>query len=564
MAKIRARSTEGMHAALTRSAAAWVVDPRVGSGRHYGALFGVVHALCASDESAARALAENPRVVGCAAELAGGTHVLLWWQCLPDPGRPERVVSATAPHEGDAALAREHAALFDVFMNGGWPGIAHDWAHRLGQSTEPHPHLEALYLESFSQEIRALRALGRFDEARDRADDHIGVTSDRFGTELDDGSIDAGESLEATAAWRNSAYVELDDGCFEMAADLLEEVLRITLLHVAEDHPDALNVLFNLARAYMGLEAYEEAIERHQRCFELRRESLGLSHVDTIRSWKTLLDEEAGEDCGSIDALWSVATTSLGPHHPEVIDVLRLRARSQVSDHLDPAAAWRMFDDCIARLEAAPAMDHDALIRVIADMARLHRMEGNFDDALTQYRRLQQAFSDHYGPANPKTIEVGIPIAYVQFDRDQVDEGIAMLQETVDRFEDSDDSPPYWVTGTLDMLADACAEHGQPDRAVAAWRRIMELEEDAEEPDGDIPMKLGTLLAATGAHAEALTLLSDALDAIDEDEHDPAVLIPAMNALAELQPDDPDAAAAWRQRAADVQATWDEEWGDEE
>lgn len=525
----------------------------------YPVLYGVHHALASDDKVSAKRLMDSPQVVGRAALISSTSHVLRWWQCIPDEQRPASMIERVREHEGDLQCAREHEALFHVFMQGGFIEDAHAWARSLGQSTEPFTELEAIYLKSFTYEIDTLRALGRFDEARERSGAHIAVTSDRFGIELEDGSVDCGESMEVTAAWRNSAYVELDDGCFEMASDLLTEVLRIMRKHVGEAHPEALKVLYNLAMAYTGLEAHDEALSLHERCFALRAQSLGLGHIDTIRSWKTLLDEEAEDACGGVEELWEVATLNLGPYHKEVIDILRLRARAKVSEDGDPEAAFALFDACLERLEAAPAMDHDTLIRVLSDRARLFRMQEDYDAACVAYQRLQGAFAGHYGADNPKTIEVGIPIAYVHFDRGCVVEGLSTLEDTVRRFEESENAPAYWLSGTLEMLADAYVEHGKPEDAVAIYRRVIALEDD-DEVDFELRMTLGVLLDDLGWPKEAKELLTLALEGVEDDaECDPDVVIPAMETLAKLLGPHSSRGQALSARVDELIAIWEDD-----
>jgi serine/threonine protein kinase/tetratricopeptide (TPR) repeat protein len=152
-------------------------------------------------------------------------------------------------------------------------------------------------------------------EALDRAAARIG---DRF---RDQPLVEA--AIRATIG---DAYKGL--GVSPPAVIQLETALTLRREHLGPDHPDTLETMARLARAYNNVGRFLDLVALDEMVFETKRAKLGPSHDDTLAAMGTLINDYQG--AGLWDQALSMAqqvlekhTVQFGLHHPATIEAMR-------------------------------------------------------------------------------------------------------------------------------------------------------------------------------------------------------------------------------------------------
>ncbi|MFG1872444.1 FxSxx-COOH system tetratricopeptide repeat protein [Micromonospora arborensis] len=244
---------------------------------------------------------------------------------------------------------------------------------------------------------RALRALGRLDEARTQYETALAISLAALGTNHPD--------IGARRSGLGSVLKDL--GRLDEARDQYEQALTIGLSTLEPDHPEIGIRRNNLGRALRDLGHLEEAQGQLQQALTISLTALGPDHP-TIGTWRNNLGlvlhdlgrlEEARTE---LKQALSIDLATHGPDHPDI--GTRRNNLGRVLRDLG------QFDEARAELEqaltislAALGPDHPTIAIRRGNLGRVLRDLGQLEEARTELEQALTIGVAALGPDHPTT-----------------------------------------------------------------------------------------------------------------------------------------------------------------
>ncbi|KGO45689.1 Tetratricopeptide-like helical [Penicillium expansum] len=127
----------------------------------------------------------------------------------------------------------------------------------------------------------------------------------------------------------NLALTYRNQGRWEEAEQLQEQVIEICKTTLGGDHPDTLASMTNLALTYRNQGRWEEAEQLQEQVIETYKTTLGEDHPDTLASITTLasmyMKKGRLEEAEQLDLqVKEIRKTQLGEHHPDTLSTSEL------------------------------------------------------------------------------------------------------------------------------------------------------------------------------------------------------------------------------------------------
>jgi tetratricopeptide (TPR) repeat protein len=316
---------------------------------------------------------------------------------------------------------------------------------------------------------------GRYYEARETYQQILGIGSNAF--------HDAG--IE-TSQWKlGLAEVNWHLGKLDESILLYEEVRQIRESRLGADHPDALNIVENLALVYRSQARFAEARSMLEHVLESRKTSLRPDHLDTIRAIEYLamtineyaeaenpeayaeaesLHKEAlarreaqlGRD--HIDTLWTadnLATNyraqgrhlealeiyervlegrklQLGEDHPQTVYTLANIASAYTSlGRLNEAEV--MWKQAIVGNEQRRGHSHSQTLFAVEGLADVYHQQSRFEEATNLYNRALRGNEDSLGDGHPSVMRIMHKLANLYRDQNDFIKSIALFERLLER-----------------------------------------------------------------------------------------------------------------------------------
>jgi tetratricopeptide (TPR) repeat protein/tRNA A-37 threonylcarbamoyl transferase component Bud32 len=377
------------------------------------------------------------------------------------------------------------------------------------------------------------------------------------------------------------AIAYLDAGRTSEAIALQEATLKLRESNLGPDHPDTLASRNDLANAYHDAGRLPEAIVLFEATLKLRESKLGPDHRDTLKSRGNLANAykavgRRSEAIALYESTLMSQETKLGPDH---LDTLKnrnnLAATYQDAGRLPEAIA--LFEATLKLLETKLGPDHPHTLLTRNNLTTSYLRAGRLADVITLHEKEFSRAQSPFGPEDPRTLQraANLAMAYkavarARRDADRHQEALGSYRRAVTIQEDlvrrrpemavyknnlawfltdfgmclrevdviseavpaleralaiwleligeqSSLGPSSSLLWTLDELGKVDRKSGRVGKAIAAYRRAMQVV--AAQPEvpyraalqAELHEHLGRLLAESGRSAEAMTLRRQAV-----------------------------------------------------
>jgi eukaryotic-like serine/threonine-protein kinase len=322
-------------------------------------------------------------------------------------------------------------------------------------------------------------------------------------------------------------------------------------------------VRLTLGTAYRALGEYPEAQKHLDRSHQLREQTLGPEHPDTLQSLQALagLDADRGRFADVERRYQQVLRsrrTNLGDDHPDTLQTLhelgdaynvlgryeeservlkqaleRRRARLG-PDHLSTLQTlsslsvvyWRRSEyDLAARLckQALDALrntlglDHPDTLMAMERLATIFSSQRRLDEAERLLTEVIDALRAKVGPDHPVSLDAKQALAYLHFERGRLDQAVTLHQQALEvrRARLGADHPSTLMT--LNSLATCYYQLGRFDQAAPLYKQLVDGSRrmfGADHPDTILFINnLGTAYRELRRYDEAEPLLREAVAA---------------------------------------------------
>jgi len=203
----------------------------------------------------------------------------------------------------------------------------------------------------------------------------------------------------------NLAFLYQSIGSYYEAEPLYQRALKIRENKLGHDHPDVAHSLNNLAFLYQSMGLYNEAEPLHQRALKIREVKLSPDHTDVATSLNNLA--ELYRSMGSYvkaDPLYQRALNiyekALGPDHPSVAISLNNLASLYYSQG-SYSKAEPLYQRALKIDEKTLGPDHPNIATSLNNLAELYKSLGLYSDAEPLHQRALKIREEKLGIDHP-------------------------------------------------------------------------------------------------------------------------------------------------------------------
>jgi serine/threonine protein kinase/tetratricopeptide (TPR) repeat protein len=322
----------------------------------------------------------------------------------------------------------------------------------------------------------------------------------------------------------------------QRAAEQNEAARSIYLRQLGPGHPDTLRSMHNLARSYLDLARYADALKLCEETLAVQQVKLGRDHPDTLRTMSMLANCDAAL-CRRRDALrlreetLALRQARLGPDHP---DTLQSRASLASSYNVlgRHAEALKLCEETLALQKARLGPDHPDTLRSMNGLAATHAHMGRHADAVKLYQEtlaLQQA---ELGRDHPDTFQTmyNLAISYAALGRHA--DALKLREETLvlHKTRLGPDHPRTLMS--MNNVASSYAALGRYGDAVKLYKETLELQKARLGPDHrDTLLSMWGLahnLVKLGGGAEAVPVIDECVRRATAQTIAPRRLLPSV------------------------------------
>ncbi|WP_426505190.1 FxSxx-COOH system tetratricopeptide repeat protein [Dactylosporangium sp. McL0621] len=301
-----------------------------------------------------------------------------------------------------------------------------------------------------------LRALGRYDEARELAEDTYSRAQRTFGDEHD----------KTLLAANNLAVSLRLVGDFRAAAAYDEDTLARRRSNFGDEHPHTLLAANNYAHDLRALGRFLESRQLLDGTLQIYRRVLGDSAPATLRAAKNMA--VTLRKLGDIRAAQQLTTDTLqryrdlhGEGHPDTLSCL-MDAAFEESAQFRNEEAERVARQVLAGYEGFFDERHPVRLAALNNVAILARINGRLAHARALSEQACELFEQALGPMHPYTLLSRINLANTVFDAGDV-KGARAIDEDA------------WFALTQVLGSD------NPDTLAAAWNLVVTRRADGDQ-----------------------------------------------------------------------------------
>lgn len=339
---------------------------------------------------------------------------------------------------------------------------------------------DLLVAESRNNLAQALQLLEQFDDAEAAFRESLAV----FRREL-------GDDPEVAMVIGNLGVLLAETGRAEEAEDALREALEIDLRHYQPDHRAIAQDRDNLAWALRLQRDYDAAEAEYLEALAIRRQRYGERHLETIESISNLanLYSDSGRYEQAVEPLRTV-NARLGETLP--------------ADH--PYHSQGRINLAVVLVETGNRAEAETLLREAADMRR-----------------------DAVGENSLAVADAEVRLGSLLVDQERHDEAGTLLTRVLSTLRDHHGDRPNYVSRTLFELGKVHRATGNCAEAEPMLRESLALGKATGRPgtwrQAAAAVELGACLVKTGQTDEARTLLSSAIEPLQQASRDREVTI---------------------------------------
>jgi tetratricopeptide (TPR) repeat protein len=196
------------------------------------------------------------------------------------------------------------------------------------------------------------------------------------------------------------------------------------------------SIRHTIGESYMHLGIYDKAIEQLRLALHLRREALGLDHVDTLitesRLGETLV---AADQLPEAEQLLIHSTKGLLRTRGEVdanyLSTLNLLAQVHFAQKQYDRAEEE-YGRVLAGLSRSPKSDVRERLSALNNLGMVFQEQGRLGKATSIFDEMIEDMKSEFGPEHPYTLTVMNNLAELRYRQDQLEEAGAMFREVLE------------------------------------------------------------------------------------------------------------------------------------
>jgi serine/threonine protein kinase len=290
-------------------------------------------------------------------------------------------------------------------------------------------------------------------------------------------------------------------GMAESAARGLERTL-------GPDHSHTLDMLDNLAKAYLAAGRHSEAIALFERVRDARIAKRGPDHPATLTTLNNLayayqVTGRLPEAIALLERVRDTRIAQLRPDHPHTLTTLDNLAKAYEAVGKLPEAI-ALFEQVRDAKIAKLGPDHPETLMTLNNLAKAYNAVGKLPEAIALYEQVRDAEITQLGPDHPDTLILLNNLATAYQAAGRLPEAIALFERVRDAkiAKLGPDHPQTLIT--LGNLARAYSAVGKLPEAIALHERVRDTQIAKIGPDH--PDTLITLANLAGAYWQAKQL----------------------------------------------------------
>ncbi|EAW34379.1 CHAT domain-containing protein [Lyngbya sp. PCC 8106] len=363
--------------------------------------------------------------------------------------------------------------------------------------------------ERLNQQVIQLRQQGKYNEAIPLAEQVLEIRERILG----ENHPDVATSLN------NLALLYSDQGRYDEAELLYQRSLAIDEKALGENHPSVATSLNNLAALYDSQGRYSEAEPLYQRSLAIREKALGKDHslvALSLNNLASLYNSQGRYDEAEPLHQRSLAIRekALGENHPSVATSLNnlaslYRSQGRYSE------AEPLHQRSLAIREKALGENHPSVAQSLNNLANLYDSQGRYDEAEPLIQRSLAIWEKALGENHPLVATSLNNLANLYDSQGRYDEAEPLIQRSLAIREKALGENHPLVATSLNNLANLYDSQGRYDEAEPLIQRSLAIREKAlgeSHPDVALSLNnLANLYNSQGRYDEAEPLLQRSL-----------------------------------------------------
>jgi tetratricopeptide (TPR) repeat protein len=325
---------------------------------------------------------------------------------------------------------------------------------------------------------------------------------------LTDRIRDAGEWARVQFA---IAWVLNDQGRYNDAARILNEVLKEREQLLGPEHPDTLATRRRLAIALVNQGRQGEAETEFRTLISLEEKVLGIEHPETLAARNGLANAlyrggKFAEAETEYRAVIKLSEKVLGSEHPDTLNT-RMNLASDLYSQGKYTEAETEHRDVIRLKEKMLGLEHPDTLASRQNLASVLDAQGKYAEAESEYRSVIALLEKVLGPEHPNTLVARSNLAVVFYEQGKYAEAETEYREVI-KLEQKVFGPEHPGTlGARNNLAGVLDAEGKLAEAETEDRTVIQLKEKALGPEHPDTLATRTDLAGVldhqGRYAEA-------------------------------------------------------------
>ncbi|PQE34078.1 Tetratricopeptide-like helical domain protein [Rutstroemia sp. NJR-2017a WRK4] len=271
----------------------------------------------------------------------------------------------------------------------------------------------------------------------------------------------------------------LNIGKNKIAVALLQKIVKIQEITLAEDHPDRLASQHALARACQANGQVKEAVVLLQQVVKIRETTLAEDHPDRLNSQYELsiayrANRQVKEAVILLQQVVKIRETTLAEDNPDRLNsqhelAIAYRANGQVKE------AVVLLEQVVKIREAIQAEDHPHRLASQQALARAYRVNGQVKEAVALLQQVVKIRETTLAEDNPDRLNSQDALAMAYQANGQIKEAVALLEQVVKIREtiQAEDHPSRLTS--QQVLARAYKANGQVKEAVALLEQVVRI-----------------------------------------------------------------------------------------
>jgi serine/threonine protein kinase/tetratricopeptide (TPR) repeat protein len=242
---------------------------------------------------------------------------------------------------------------------------------------------------------------------------------------------------EVEAAIRTTigqTYTEL--GLYPEAGQQLERALDLRRQTLGPDHPDTLKSMHSLATVFYSQGKYAQAEALGSQTLEIRRRVLGSEHLDTLKSMHSLAIvywyEAKFPQAEALDSqILEIRRRLLGPEHPDTLSTMQNLALVYSAEGKYPQAE-ALHSQALEIRRRVSGPEHPDTLKTMNSLAVVYDDEGKYAQAEALHSQILEIRRRVLGPEHPLTLMTMANLASVYDDEGKYPQAEALDRQTLE------------------------------------------------------------------------------------------------------------------------------------